>query len=70
MIKYNYTITARLPEVLANSMKGVCEKLSITESDLVRKSIVTEIQRLEDSNNINKFEYIWLSALSTDAIIE
>lgn len=58
MIKYNYTITARLPEVLANSMKGVCEKLSITESDLVRKSIVTEIQRLEDSNNINKFEYI------------
>ena len=58
MKKYGYTLTARLPEVLANSMKGICEEFSINESDLVRKSIAAEIQRLESSDSINKFEYI------------
>ena len=39
MKKYGYTITARLPEVLANSMKGICEEFGVNESDLVRKSL-------------------------------
>ena len=60
MKKYGYTLTTRLPEVLANSMKGICEELGVNESDLVRKSIATEIQRLEASGSVSKFEYIWL----------
>ena len=58
MKKYGYTITARLPEVLANSMKGICEEFGVNESDLVRKSLAAEIQRLESSDNISKFEYV------------
>jgi hypothetical protein len=58
MKKYGYTLTTRLPEVLADSMKGVCKELSINESDLVRKSIAQEILRLETSSNINRFEYV------------
>ena len=58
MKKYGFTLTTRLPDVLVTSMKGVCEEFSINESDLVRKSIATEVQRLESSDTINKFEYI------------
>ncbi len=58
MKKYGFTLSTRLPDVLVTSMKGVCEELKINESDLVRKSIATEVQRLESSDYNNKFEYI------------
>ena len=58
MKKYGYTLTTRLPEVLMKSMKDLCTDLSINESDLVRKSIAMEIQRIESSGKISKFEYI------------
>ena len=58
MKKYGFTLTTRLPDVLVTSMKGICEEYSINESDLVRKSIATEVHRLEQCDNIDKFEYI------------
>jgi len=60
MKKYTYQLSTRLPKVVADSMFSICESMEVNESDFVRKSLIAEIQRFENSleNSVNKFEYI------------
>jgi hypothetical protein len=51
-------LTTRLPDILVESMKDICSQLNVNESDFVRKSLAAEIQRMQQSETINKFEYI------------
>ena len=58
MKKYETALYTRMPEVLISSMKEVCEEFSIRQSDLVRKSIATEIQRIEAAGRVNRLDYM------------
>jgi len=60
MKKYGYQLSTRVPKVVADSMFSICESMNVNESDFVRKSLVSEIQKFESSeeNSINKFEYL------------
>jgi len=49
-------ITTRIPKILADEMKKVCDDVGANESDFVRKSLITA---LESHNVINpSFEYL------------
>lgn len=60
MKKYSTNLSIRLPEVIAEPLKSICTQLKVNESDFVRKSLISEIQRFENSDNnmTNRFEYI------------
>ena len=60
MIKYDYQLSTRLPKVIANTMFSICENMNVNESDFVRKSLISEIEKHEnaDKNTISRFEYI------------
>ena len=60
MKKYEYTLSTRLPQSIADTMSSICESVGVNESDFVRKSLVAEIQRFEsaDERTTNKFEYV------------
>jgi hypothetical protein len=56
MKKYDYTISTRVPQVIAEEMKKVCDSANVNESDFVRQSLITELKRHEIYNP--SFEYI------------
>jgi len=60
MKKYSTNLSVRLPEVIAEPLKTICSQLQCRESDFVRKSLISEIQKFENSDNnlTNRFEYI------------
>ena len=56
MKKYEYQLRTRLPKVVADYMKDVCENMNVNESDFVRKSLVAELKKHEISDL--SFEYV------------
>ena len=56
MKKYGYTISTRVPQVLADEMKKICDSGNFNESDFVRKSLISEIEKHDISNP--SFEYL------------
>ena len=56
MKKYDHTITTRVPRIVADEMKKICDSANVNESDFVRKSLISEIQKHDISNP--SFEYI------------
>jgi hypothetical protein len=49
MIKYEYQTCLRMSDALKNDMTDICEKHKINESDLIRKSIATFVENLNDT---------------------
>ena len=60
MKKYQYTLSTRLPQSIADTMTTICESVGVNESDFVRKSLVAEIRRFEnaEANTDKRFEYV------------
>ena len=60
MKKYQYTLSTRLPQSIADTMMTICESVGVNESDFVRKSLIAEIQRYEnaEASTSNRFEYV------------
>ena len=60
MKKYDTILTTRLPLIIAEEMKTICDQMKCNESDFVRKSLISEIERhsAAEANTINRFEYI------------
>ena len=56
MKKYDYQLRTRLPQVLADYIKDVCEDMNVNESDFVRKSLIAELKKHEISDP--RFEYV------------
>ena len=55
MKKYEHTITTRVPRIIADEMKKICESVNVNESDFVRKSLITEIQKHDVSDPSFKY---------------
>ena len=59
MKKYTYTVNVRVPETVADSMKKICDKYTINESDYVRKSIAQSIEKdLSFASNDEKIVFV------------
>ena len=56
MKKYEYTLTTRVPRLVADSMSSICSSMNVNESDFVRKSLVKEIQRFENAENNSQIQ--------------
>ena len=56
MKKYDTQLRVRLPKVVADCMKDVCDTMNVHESDFVRKSLVAELRKHEISDP--SFEYV------------
>ena len=56
MKKYEHTITTRVPRVVADEMKKICEDANVNESDFVRRSLISEIQKHDIENP--SFQYL------------
>ncbi len=55
MKKYEYTISTRVPQVVADEMKKICDSANVNESDFVRKSLISEIKKNDISNQSFKY---------------
>ena len=49
MVRYEYQTCLRMSDTLKNDMIDVCEKLKINESDLIRRSIATFVENLNET---------------------
>ena len=49
MIRYEYQTAIRMSNTMKEDMTDVCEKHKINESDLIRKSIATFVENLNDT---------------------
>ena len=50
MKKYDYQLRTRLPQVMTDHMKDICDSMNVNESDFVRKSLISELQKHEISD--------------------
>ena len=49
MVKYEYQTAIRMSNTMKEDMTDVCEKHKINESDLIRKSISTFVENLNET---------------------
>ena len=48
MVRYENQLCIRMSNTLKDDMTDVCEKLKINESDLIRRSIATFVENLNE----------------------
>ena len=49
MVRYENQLCLRMSNTLKDDMTDVCEKLKINESDLIRRSIATFVENLNET---------------------
>ena len=49
MVRYENQLCIRMSNTLKDDMTDVCEKLKINESDLIRRSIATFVENLNET---------------------
>ena len=49
MVRYEYQTCLRMSDTLKNDMNKICEKHKINESDLIRRSIATFVENLNET---------------------
>ena len=49
MVRYENQLCIRMSNTLKDDMADVCEKLKINESDLIRRSIATFVENLNET---------------------
>ena len=49
LIRYEYQTCLRMSDALKNDMTDICEKHKINESDLIRRSIATFVENLNET---------------------
>ena len=46
MVRYEYQTCIRMSDTLKNDMTDICKKMSINESDLIRRAVATFVENI------------------------
>ena len=58
MVKYDYQTSLRMSDAMREDLATVCERFGVNESDVIRKSLVEFVERVNQNPDQSRYLFV------------